>query len=148
VSLGWIWPRITDNTSARNAVVGGFWACIFISVVDTVMGVYALAAHRKVFGYYDAWVLVDGALFAMVAWRLWKNARAWAVIGVLLMALEIGDKIQNAASTFNVITILLFLAILNAARGTFALHQYKAAEASLKIVAQDIANPPASQDKA
>ncbi len=139
VNLGWIWPRISDKQSARNTVVGGFWACVFIVVVETGIASYALAEHQKVFGYYDGWILVDGVLFAIIAWRLWKNSRTWAVIGVLLMALENIDKIQHAAGTFNVISVILFLAILNAARGTFALHKYTAQEASLKIATQAIA---------
>lgn len=131
MNLGWIWPRISDRASARNAIKGGFWACIFIVVVETAIGTYAIVTGQKFGGYYDARVLVDGALFAIIAWRLWRNSRAWAVIGLILMGLEIVDKIQNAASTFGVVTIFLFLAVLNATRGTFALRRYSEPEAPL-----------------
>ena len=128
MSLGWIWPRISDKATARNAIKGGFWAAIFIVVVDVAIGMYSLMSHEKFDGHYDAWVLVDGALFGVIAWRMWKNSRPWAVVGLVLMGLEIVDKLQNATSTFGVITVLLLLAFINAVRGTFAFHKYSAAE--------------------
>ncbi len=123
--LKWIWPPLPDEPSARSAIKGGFWACIFIVVVNTAIGAYAFEENRKVDGYYDAWVLVDAALFAIIAWRLWKNSRTWSVIGLILWAMELVDKLRNATATFGVITILIFLAILNAARGTFVLHKLR-----------------------
>jgi hypothetical protein len=122
--LWWIWPPISDEISARNAVKNGFWACVLIAALNAVFGVYALASHSSVAGY-DAGVLVDGALFALVAWRLWRNSRTWAVIGLVLMALNIVDKLRNARGTFSVVTIVLILAIVSATRGVFALHRYR-----------------------
>jgi len=121
----WIWPELRDEPTARSIILRGFWACIFIVVADVAIAFYALSESRKVAGHYDGWVLVDAALFAIIAWRMWKNSRMWSVIGVMLMVLEIIDKLQHAESTFNVITVLLFLAILHAARGTFALHKLR-----------------------
>jgi hypothetical protein len=133
MNLGWIWPRITDKASAGNAIAGGF-CCMFIVVANAGMGIYALAAHQKVGGYYGAGVFVDAILFAVIGWRLRKNSRTWAVIGLALMGVEIIDKLQNAASTFGVITALLFLSLLNATRGTFAFHKYNEQEAALAFV--------------
>jgi hypothetical protein len=45
-------------------------------------------------------------------------------MGLILEGLEIVDKLREHINTFSVITILLFLGILNAARGTFVLHKY------------------------
>jgi len=130
VNLGWIWPRISDKPSARKAVEGGVWACIFIVAVEAAIGAYSIVTHQEFGGHYDARVLVDGALFAIIGWRLWRNSRTWAVIGLILMVLEIVDKLQNAVSTFGVITVFLFLAILNATRGTFALGRYSDQESA------------------
>jgi hypothetical protein len=141
MSLSWSWLRITNKASARRAIKGGFWACVFIAVVDTAFATYSLSTRQKMAGYYDAWVFVDGALFAIIAWRLWKNSRTWAVIGVLLEGFEIVDKLQHAVSTFSVVTVLLFLAIINAARGTYALHSYVEQEAVLLKAGQGTAKP-------
>jgi hypothetical protein len=128
--LKWIWPALPDEPSARSAIKGGFWACIFIVVANTAIGVYALEENQKVGGYYDAWALVDAALFAIIAWRLWKNSRAWSVIGLILWTLELIDKLRNATATFGVVTILLFLAFVSAARGTFVLHRLRMVKGS------------------
>ncbi len=130
MNLGWIWPRISDKPSARKAVEGGVWACIFIVAVEAAIGAYSIVTHQEFGGHYDARVLVDGALFAIIGWRLWRNSRTWAVIGLVLMVLEIVDKLQNAVSTFGVITVFLFLAILDATRGTFALGRYSDQESA------------------
>lgn len=118
----WIW-RMPDKASARTAVKIGSGLCILIAADIAAFGVYALVTHRTFEGY-DAWMLVDAVLFAIVAWRLWKNSRIWAVIGLILEGLEIVDKLRGHMNTFSVITILLFLGILNATRGTFVLHKY------------------------
>jgi WD40 repeat protein len=102
--------------------------CIFIALDNAAIGIYSLTTGENVGGYYDAWVLVDGAAFAFIAWRLWKNSRIWAVIGLALWSFEIFDKLRNADRTFGVISVLLLLAILNATRGAFAFHRYTTQE--------------------
>jgi hypothetical protein len=140
MNLRVIWPRISDGESARRAIKDGFWAAIIVVFFDVVIAAWALAARQKFAGYYDAWILVDGVLFAIVAWRMWRNSRIWSVIGLLLMALEIEDKLRNAASTFGVVTVFLFLAFLNAARGAFAFHKYSIHEAPPGVT-NDVATP-------
>lgn len=126
----WIWPDTQDEQTARSIVLRGVWACIAIAVLTTAVALYAIASDQKVSGHYDGWALVDAALFSIIAWRMWKNSRIWSVIGVILMVMEMVDKVANAAATFNVITVLLFLAILHAARGTFALHKIRTEKAA------------------
>jgi len=126
MDLRWIWPRISDETSARRAIKDALWAYILFVVATTAVAVYTLTTHQKIGGYYDAWVLVDAALVAFIAWRVWRNSRIWAVIGLTLMVIEDLDKLSNTPSTFGIGTILLLLGIFNATRGTFALHKYHA----------------------
>lgn len=135
MNLRVIWPRISDKESARTAIKDGVWAALVIVFFDVVIAVYTLTVRQKFAGHYDAWILVDGFLFAVIAWRMWRNSRAWSVIALVLMALEIEDKLRSASSTFGVVTVLLFLAFLNAVRGTFAFHRHTAREAGLAITA-------------
>ena len=86
----------------------------FIVICDTAIAVYAGSTHQNFAGVYDAWILVDAILFAVIAWRLWRKSRAWAVVGLAFMVLENVDKLKSAPSTFGVITIILSLAIVNA----------------------------------
>lgn len=127
MSLDWVNAGIPDKKSARKAIQGGVAACAFIAIVDGIVGIYSVTSHNT-FATYNGTVLVDGALFAIVAWRLWKNSRAWSVVGLLLEGLEIADKIARHLRTVNIVTIVLFLAILNAARATFALRRYTGRE--------------------
>ena len=142
MDLGWVWPQLIDKRAARKAIEGGVVAAAFIVVIDIAIGIYSLTAHAKVGGYYDAWVMVDGALFAIIGWRIWKNSRIWSVIGVLLMGLEIADKLQNATKTFGVITALLLLAFINAARGAFAFYKYNAQETVLSTAEARLESAP------
>ena len=82
---------------------------------------YTASSHQPLAGY-GASVIIDGAVFALIGWRLWKNSRIASVAGLLLMLLEIADKLLNHAKTFNFLTIVLLLAILNSVRGAFAVH--------------------------
>lgn len=132
MNLGFAWPQISDKLSARKAIVGGFWAAIFIIGVDLLVATYALITREKFGGYYDAWILVDAALFGVIAWRLWKNSRSWAVLALLLTIAELWDKLRNARSTFGVITIALLLCFINATRGAFAFHKYSVEEDASK----------------
>jgi hypothetical protein len=67
MNLGWIWPEISDKESARKAIREGVWAAVFIAACDVAIAIYSLS---KFAGHYDAWILVDAALFAIVASRL------------------------------------------------------------------------------
>lgn len=120
--FNWVWPDVSDKASARKAVKEGVAACAFIAGVDAAIAIYANVVGRTV-GGYGASVLIDGAVFALLALFLLKNSRTAAVLALALMALEIADKVAHHASTFNLVTMVLFLAILNAVRGAFAFHR-------------------------
>jgi hypothetical protein len=135
MSLDWIWPRISDKTSARKAIKEGSVACIIIAAIDGAIGVYALAANRT-FAGYDALILVDATVFAIVAWRLWKNSRPWSVVALLLMSLEVAEKLHSRPNTFSIVTVILFVAIFNATRATFALHRYNEREKLSPVLAE------------
>ncbi len=129
MSYNWIWPDFSDKAAARKAIVQGVVACGFMASVDAGVAIYANVYHQTFQGY-NAAVLVDGTLFALIGWRLWKNSRMAAVSALVLMGIEIADKLLHHPKTFNFVTILLLLAIVNSVRGAFALHE-KAKEEKL-----------------
>jgi hypothetical protein len=120
--FNWFWPDVSDKVSARKAIKEGVAACAFIAAVDAGIAIYANVARQRI-GGYGASVLVDGAVFALLALFLLKNSRIASVAALALMSLEIADKVMHHASTFNLVTMLLFLAILNSVRGAFAFHR-------------------------
>jgi len=134
MGLPLIWPRISDKTSARRAVKAGFWMCALLAVLYTVMGTYLLVSRRP-FRDYDpslGWVFYEfGALSGLVAWRLWKNSRVWAVIGLVLVALGYHDKLRSVPGA--VIPVFFLLVLFNTARGTFAFHKYDGQQVSTPL---------------
>ena len=121
-SARWIW-EMPDKASARKAVKVGSRLCMFVAAIDAGIGLYALNTHRTFEGY-GASILVDAGLFAIVAWRLWKNSRTWAVIGVIVLVLGIVNTLREHIQFFGAGSILVFVFTLNAARGTFVLHKF------------------------
>ena len=143
MNFTWIWPNVTDKGKARNAVRTGFYACMFIAAMDFLVAISSLMSHQKVEGY-DGWTMVDGVIFAVIGWRLLKNSRTWAAIGVGLMFLEIYDKLEHATNTFGIITVILLLALVNAARGVFAYRDHELQEKAILNAMADHAGPPAN----
>lgn len=119
----WLWPNVSDKGSARKAIQEGIAACGFMAAVDMGVAIYANASHQAFRGYGAA-IWVDGALFALLGIGLWKNSRIAAVLALSLMLLEIADKLLHHTGTFNLVTIALLLAIVNAVRGAFAFHKH------------------------
>jgi hypothetical protein len=87
------------------------------------------------------WILaLNGAFFVIVAWRLWKNSRAWALLGLIVMSAEFvtAQLTRGRPDMFFIVPAILFLAMLNATRGAFAFYKYRAQEKSLEMPEQII----------
>ena len=69
---------------------------------------------------FDPSALVDAALFAIVAWGLWKKSRAAAVSGLLLYAIERLYMWSTVGMQNPIVPVLLTLMFINGVRGTFA----------------------------
>lgn len=126
----WIWPNVSYKAVARKAVQEGVAACGFIAVVDLGVAAYAMTSHQTFRGY-GAPVLVDGIVFALIGFWLWRNSRIASVLAVSVMLLEVADKLLHHAATFNIVTLILLLAIVNSVRGAFALHRNDTPESTL-----------------
>lgn len=84
----WAWPEIIDEESARGATHrAGGWAA-FVAGLTTLFAIVNMVTSVSVFGI-GPWSLVDAALFAVVAWRIWCGSRAFAVAGLSLYCLEV-----------------------------------------------------------
>ena len=126
--MAWYWPKIDDSETAREAVNGGIAASIFISVVTGLMAVLSLIYRKPIFGI-DGLGLIDAGLFALVAWRIQRMSRTFAVIGLVLYLAEIGDRVLNGPSgAVGVLTIVFILGFVGAIRGTFAFYRYRKQE--------------------
>lgn len=125
--LQWVWPSISDKDSARRAIDYGFGWYIFSAAITAIIGFSSLAVGHDIAGY-DGWSLVDAALLALIAWRLWKNSRAWAVMGLAYESINVLYKLSEHQTKFGIMPILIYLAAISSVRGAFAFHKYNTQE--------------------
>jgi hypothetical protein len=64
--------------------------------------------------------LIDSALFAVIAWALFRYSRVAAVAGLLLYIVERIDMIASGLIGGLLMTAIIALIFLGAVRGTFA----------------------------
>jgi hypothetical protein len=128
--MAWYWQTIEDESSAEHATKAAVGVSGFIAAVTALFAILSIVYHKPIFGL-DGWGLVDALIFALIAWRISKVSRAWAVVGLLIYLLEVGYKLAtNPSGALGVLTIIFILTYINAIRGTFAYHRYRNAENS------------------
>lgn len=117
-----LWPDVRDAESARVAARQAFQVAAIVAALDAVFGVMALAGVKV--GPFDAWILFDGSLFAVVAWRTYRPSKVWSVIGLALMLAEMGYKVAAQPTTVGAISVFLLLGSINGVRGAFAYSRF------------------------
>jgi flagellar biosynthesis chaperone FliJ len=143
--LQWVWPSISDEESARGAIVYGFGWYIFSVAITAVIGFSSLAVGHEIAGY-NGWSLVDAALLALIAWRLWKNSRAWAVTGLAYESINVLYKLSEHQVKFGIMPILIYFAAINSVRGAFAFHKYNVQERDGKPITPESSAGAAATD--
>jgi hypothetical protein len=119
----WAWPEIIDEDSARDAAhMAGGWAGV-VAGVTTLFAILSVFAGISVMGI-RGWSLLDAALFAVVAWRIWCGSRAFAVAGLSLYGLEVLYSVVTHPPGIGILTVIILLALINGVRGTFGLHKF------------------------
>jgi hypothetical protein len=117
----WAWPEIIDEDSARSAAhMAGGWAAAVAGITTLLAVIGMVSSFRMV----PPTGLIDAALFAVVAWRVWNGSRAWAITGLALYSLEVVINIVTHPPGVGVLTIIVYLALINGIRGTFGLHKF------------------------
>ncbi len=126
------WPSMSNLEGAKKAVHEGAGAAIFVAAVTALFSVLAIFDIRILPGF-SPWSLVDAGLFAVVAWRIYKMSRAWAVVGLLLF---VGERAYAfyargvTATTGIVVGVIILLGFVNGVRGTFAYRRLFASQQS------------------
>jgi len=126
--MAWYWPTIEDESSAEHATKAAVGVSGFIAAVTALAAVLSIVYHKPILGL-DGWGLIDALIFALIAWRISKASRTWAVLGLLMYLVEVGYKLAtNPSGARGVLTIIFILAYINAIRGAFAYHRYRKAQ--------------------
>jgi hypothetical protein len=114
------WPSVDDLEGAKEAAHQGAGAAVFVAVATALVSVLTIVGIR-ILPFISPYSLVDAGLFAIVAWRIFKLSRAWAVVGLLLFVAERADALRYRSTGASLIlAIFLVLAFVNGVRGTFA----------------------------
>ena len=119
------WPPVSDESWAKIASHEGIYAAAFVAI-DT-----AIFATGSVLGYYHGSITVDSffdaAIFAAIAWGIFKSSRTASALGIALQLCELAVKLSSSPEEMSsgvfVLNGVLLLLFLNGARGTFALHR-------------------------
>jgi len=128
------WPEIKDVSTAKDAALGAAAASLFIAGVTALLAILSLIYKKPILGLHG-FALVDAGLFALVAWRIHKMSRTWAVIGLVLYLLEMGERLVNHPSgAVGVLTIIFILAFIGGIRGAFAFHRYSKEDGKAQVV--------------
>jgi hypothetical protein len=133
--MAWYWPTIEDEVSAEAAAQPAVGASAFFAAFTGLIATLSIIYNRPVFGF-GGWSLVDAALFVVIAWRIKKMSRTWAVLGLLIYLLEVSFNVTtNKPGAVGILTVVFVLTYIGAIRGTFAFHRYRRMT--------DAAQPPA-----
>ncbi len=128
--MAWYWPTIDGESSAEHATKSAVGVSGFIAAVTALAAILSLVYHKPILGI-DGWGLADAVIFALIAWRIAKVSRAWAIIGLLMYLFEVVYKLATSPSgALGILTIIFILTYINAIRGTFAYQRYRKAQTS------------------
>ena len=125
----WWWPDVSTSELAKEATKRGMWAAVIVSVIIAIVATIAASSGEIKMGNtsINAWVFVDSAIFAAVAFGLYKQSRFAAVIGLVFYIIEKVDQFANAAGNIGSVftSAIILLCFIGAVRGTYALHRMK-----------------------
>ena len=119
------WPAVSYREGARKAAREGAGAAIFVAAITGLFSVLAIFGVQILPGF-SATGLVDAGLFAIVAWRVYRFSRAWAVVGLVLFVAERTFAFFTqgiSASAGLIVGIFILLGFIHGVRGTFAYHK-------------------------
>lgn len=126
----WYWPSFGNIADTEQAANMGFWAAVFVAGVTTLIASVSVFFRHQVMGI-DPLAFVDAVMFAVIAWRIRRRSRAFAIAGLVLFTIEkiFQFATQPLALTGIFMAVVLFVCFINAVRGTFAYHRMLAASA-------------------
>jgi hypothetical protein len=121
----WIWPKISDEASAKTAVNEAVGAALITTLLTAGLATASVVAGHSIAGF-DAWNYVDVLLMGVIGFGLWKSSRVAAVTGLLYWLLSAGVKLADG-QRFGIVTLFILLGFIHGVRGTFALAKYRQA---------------------
>ena len=118
---GW-WPSIETELEAKKAADQGAGAAVFVAGVGTLFSILGIFDIRVLPGYSPL-SIIDAGVFAIVAWRIYRMSRAWALVGLLGYIYELAYSVYlHGAAGGSFVGLIVLVGFVNGVRGTFAYH--------------------------
>jgi hypothetical protein len=136
---GWYWPKIGNVADAEDASDRGYWAALIVAAITTLFATISLATKADIATISPA-AYVDAVLFGIIAWRIKRRSKSFAVAGLCLFIIEkiVQFSMQPQLAIFGfAMAILILLLFITGVRGTFAFHQLSALRAQQRA-AQEV----------
>jgi hypothetical protein len=131
VSLDWLWV-MPNKAAAKKAIRVGVFVCGVLAVVDFTVAAFLEKSSWRDFDMSLHGVVLELAIFyVIVGWRLQKNSRIFAVLGLLVTAYFYRDKFTSFPGA--ILPGFVVLLLINAVRATFLFRGYERAEKEGRI---------------
>jgi hypothetical protein len=126
---GFWWPDVSTPAGARSATMYGVWAALFSAVVTAALAAWSIVSGEAAPDLVDAWSFVDVAIFAAIAFGIWKRSRFAAVAGLVIF---VAERIYVMATTPGGsglgLALVLAMCYVAAIRGTYAFRRLASVE--------------------
>jgi len=121
----WFWPDVNNVEEAKKACRVAMWCAIFVAGVTTIFALVAMSGTKIGNLPIDGSALFDAALFAGIAFGLYRYSRFAGVAGFGLFLFEriyiISKSGPAGGGLF--MGIFILLGFLHCMRGAFAYHK-------------------------
>lgn len=124
------WPDVSTIESAKTAARQGMWAAIVVAGFTVVFVLLALGGADGLAGTVDETALIDAAVFALIAFGIYRFSRTAAVLGVVIFVVERIYLWSVIGVKAPIVAIIITLAFISSIRGTFAYHKLKTGQAA------------------
>ena len=125
------WPTIVNQETAQKASRSGFWAAVFIAVVSGGAGALAYANINIL--NLSSLAMIDGLIFAVIAFGIYKNSRVASVAGLFMYIVQRIDMWSQYGPKNPAMALIFILFFVNSIRGTFAYRKYSKSSGGFRV---------------
>jgi hypothetical protein len=116
------WGKVATRDEAVDLSKAGAAAAFICAGVTAVAALAAVSGYALMPGF-NAWALLDAALFAGLGWGVWRFSRVAAIFALVLYLAERAMMFSQTPSHLAVITVMFIIFFVNGIRGTVAYHR-------------------------
>jgi hypothetical protein len=119
------WPEIEDDVSARGASNLGATAAGLVGLFELGTGAYLFFWRHIPFSAIYLTIFASTAVFAILAWAIWRQFRVAALAAMALYLLSwVLDGLAHGWFSGIIIHVAITLFLISGVRGTFAARRY------------------------